>query len=66
MPQIARSTPAGTPYWLSILSNSAAFDFFKERPLEMIEAAPRRLMKSSTEPLNALWTARSALMVAVA
>src|SRR5690606_24359145 len=32
----------------------------------MMAAAPRRFMKSSTEPLNAFLTARSALIVAVA
>ncbi len=51
---------------LSILLKSAAFAFFSERPLEMIVDAPRRCMKDSTVPLNALWTARSTLMVPVA
>src|SRR5690606_37766567 len=46
--------------------NSAAFDFFSERPLEMIVAPPRRFMKESTEPLNAFLIARSAFMVAEA
>ena len=47
-------------------ANSAAFDFLRDLPFEMIAAPPRRFMKASTSPLNAFFTARSTLMVAVA